>query len=178
MYDLSLISFRRLTSWDFQYMYKWLNSDFVREWYGKKNWTFKEIEEKYIPYINNEEPIESYLILYEHNPIGYIQTYKIHDYPDYARAVDIDENAAGLDLFIGEEEYIHKGLGKHIICRFLSDIVFSISDAVSCVLGPEPENKIAIKTYEKAGFKYIKTIQVEDELEYIMRIGKNQISEL
>ena len=177
MYDINLISFKKITIYDLEYMHKWLNNDFVIEWYSKKKWTLKEIEEKYLPYINNERPTQGYLILYDNTPIGYIQTYKIHDYPDYARFVDIDENASGLDVFIGEQEYFHKGLGKYIISRFLKEIVFSLSDSISCILGPEPKNKIAIKTYEKVGFKYIKTIQVEDEdePENIMRITKNEI---
>jgi aminoglycoside 6'-N-acetyltransferase len=80
-------------------------------------------------------------------------------------------------LFIGEQEYLHKGLGKNIISKFLEDIVFCLSDAESCIIGPEPKNEIAIRTYEKVGFKYVKTIQVddEDEPEYIMRIDRNDI---
>lgn len=174
MNNSDLINFRRLDICDLSYMYKWLNYDFIIEWYSKKKWTLKEIEEKYLPYINKEKPTQGYLILYNNTPIGYIQTYKIHDYQDYARFVDINENASGLDVFIGEQEYIHKGLGKYIISKFLKEIVFSLSDAVSCILGPEPKNIAAIKTYEKVGFKYVKTIQVddEDEPEYIMRISK------
>ncbi|MDP4145477.1 MAG: GNAT family N-acetyltransferase [Bacillota bacterium] len=180
MYDISLISFKRLSISDLGHLHKWLNCDYVTEWYSKKKWTMEEIQEKYIPYIKNEKPTRSYLILYNNVPIGYIQTYKINDYPDYASVVDVDENAAGLDLFIGEQKYFHKGLGKHIINKFLRNIVFSLSDVESCILGPEPQNIAAIKTYEKAGFKYIKTIQVEDEdePEYIMRIGKNEIAEI
>jgi RimJ/RimL family protein N-acetyltransferase len=174
MDDLNIINFRRLTINDLDYMYKWLNSDFVAEWYGKRTWTFKEVEKKYLPYINNEKPTQGYLIIYDNTPIGYIQTYKIHDYQDYAGFVDVDENAAGLDLFIGEWEYIHKGLGKYIISKFLKEIIFAKSDAVSCILGPEPKNIAAIITYEKVGFKYIKTMQVkdEDEPEYLMRISR------
>jgi aminoglycoside 6'-N-acetyltransferase len=161
-------------------MHKWLNYDHVIEWYGKKKWTFKEIEDKYLPYINKEMPTQGYLIFYNNVPIGYIQTYKIHDYPDYAKFVDIDENASGLDIFIGEYEYIHKGLGKHIVSKFLKEIIFKLSDSVSCILGPEPNNKVAIKTYENVGFKYVKTIQIqdEDEPENIMRITRSQIMQL
>ena len=179
MYNANLIDFRRLDIYDLENMHKWFNNDFVIEWFSKKKWTFKEIEEKYLPYINNEKPTQGYLILYDNTPIGYIQTYKIHDYQDYARFVDINENASGLDLFIGEQEFIHKGLGKDIIIKFLKEIVFSLSDSISCVLGPEPKNEIAIKTYKKVGFKYLKTIQIddEDEPEYIMRISKNEITQ-
>ena len=160
-------------------MHKWLNSDHVKEWYSKKPWTIKEIEEKYIPNILNEKPTQGYLILYDKTPIGYIQTYKIHDYPEYAVFVDINENASGLDLFIGEKEYHHKGLGMYIISKFLKEVIFKQSDSESCIIGPEPKNKVAIRTYEKVGFKYIKTIKSDgDELEYIMRLTNKEWSKL
>ena len=52
MYNASLFDFRRLDIYDLDYMHKWLNNDFVIEWFSKKKWTLKEIEEKYLPYIN------------------------------------------------------------------------------------------------------------------------------
>lgn len=178
MFDIGLVSFRRLNTNDLNYMYKWLNHGLAAEWYGKKQFTMEEIEEKYLPYINNEKPTQAYLILYNERPIGYIQTYRIQDYKEYAQAIDIDENASGLDLFIGEDDFIHKGLGKYIISKFLEEIVFALYDTVSCILGPEPDNIGAIKTYEKVGFRYLKTVRTEDGDEYIMRIGKEEFSQL
>lgn len=177
MFDTELIDFKRLAVSDLSYMHKWLNSDFVKEWYGKKNWTLTEVEDKYIPYINGVRPTQGYLITYDNTPIGFVQTYKIKDYPDYARCVDINENSSGLDIFIGEKDYIHKGLGKHIIRKFLKDIIFSLSDSECCIIGPEPQNVTAIKTYEKAGFRYVKTVEIdgEEEPEYIMRVAKEEI---
>ena len=176
VFDIGLINFRRLNVNDLDYMYKWLNHGYAAEWYGKKQFTMKEIEEKYLPYINNEKPTQAYLILYDDKPIGYIQTYRIQDYEDYAKAIDVDENASGLDLFIGEDDYIHKGLGKYIISKFLDEIVFASYDTESCILGPEPDNIAAIKTYEKVGFKHIKTVETEDGAEYIMRLGKDEFT--
>ncbi|WP_053366514.1 GNAT family N-acetyltransferase [Bacillus sp. FJAT-27245] len=173
-FDIELLNFRKLNSKDLDIMHKWLNNGFAAKWYGKKQMTIEDVKEKYLPYINNEKPTQSYIFSYENKPIGYIQTYKINDYPDYEKQVAIDENASGLDLFIGEDEFIHKGLGKYIIRKFLKEIVFSLSGAVSCILGPEPDNVIAIKTYEKVGFKYVKTIRTDDGEEYIMRIGKDE----
>ncbi len=107
-------------------------------------------------------------------PIGYIQTYLIKDYPEYSRHLELNEEAAGLDLFIGDINYIHKGLGAEIIKNFLADIVFTKPEIVSCVVGPEPKNIGAIKAYEKAGFRYLKTVRLPDETEpeYLMQINK------
>lgn len=113
--------------------------------------------EKYAPRITGQEPIAPFINLYEDNPIGYIQTYKIKDYPEYSRCVQMEDDAAGMDLFIGHPEYIHRGLGSHTMAKFLPEIVFGTSDAVSCIVGPELKNKGAIRAYEKVGFRYVKT---------------------
>jgi len=175
------ISFLELREIDFNLLYKWYNTDFVNKWYGKekREWTYKEIENKYIPYIQGQKPTDSYIILYNDIKIGYIQTYLIKNYPEYNALVKADDDSAGIDLFIGEKEYIHKGLGPIIIKEFLTNIVFQNKNIKSCVIGPEPKNIIAIKAYKKVGFKYIKKIKIpdENELEYIMEISRNEIDQ-
>lgn len=167
-----LLYFKELTRNDLKYMHKWLNQDFVMKWYNKRPYTMKQVETKYLPYINKERPTQGYLIYYENSPIGYVQTYKIHDYEDCAQCVGISEVAAGLDIFIGEEKFLHKGLGKLIIHKFLKDIIFHSSETVSCILGCEIDNLAAIKAYEKAGFTRVKIVETEGVTEYIMRIGR------
>ncbi|HEX3722640.1 MAG TPA: GNAT family N-acetyltransferase, partial [Nitrolancea sp.] len=114
---------------------------------------------------------------YAARPIGYIQIYLIEDYPDYAQFVGADEQAAGVDLFIGEIDCIHRGLGPVLLKRFLCDLVFVRPDVTSCVIGPAISNVIAIRAYEKAGFRYFKTASIpdEDEPEYLMRIGRDAV---
>lgn len=86
--------------------------------------------------------------------------------------------AAGLDLFIGEEAYVHRGLGAPTLTPFLREFTFIDPDVPSCVVLPEPENNIAIRAYEKAGFRHVKTIQVPGEptRRYAMRIGPRAAS--
>ena len=73
---------------------------------------------------------------------------------------------------------MHKGHGSHVMKAFLRDYVFSgkLFSADRCMIGPEPKNISAIRMYEKAGFRWIRTIQVpgEDEPEYIMTIEKEE----
>ncbi len=171
------IEFRRLREDDLGLLHEWLNQDFVARWYRVGDGSYEAIAAKYLPRIKGEEPTKCYLILVGDLPVGYIQTYRIGDYPEYGRYVDIAEDAAGIDLFIGHPDYIHRGLGKDIMREFLRRIVFGESNAESCVVGPEPANKGAIRAYEKAGFKYLKTIRVpdEEEPEYLMRITKGEV---
>ena len=170
----SLISFKTLEFKDIPLLYKWLNTDLVKEWYGKKDVSLAEVNEKYSKYITKEKPTDAYIIQIDGNDVGYIQTYMIKDYPDYDKYVQANEGSAGLDLYIGEPNYIHKSYGKYIISKFLNDIIFANPSVSDCILGPEPSNLVAIKTYSKVGFIYIKTIQVPDENtpEYLMQITR------
>lgn len=172
---LNNITFRKLNINDIKTMHKWLNKEFVHKWfYNDIDLTYDEVSQKYIPYINGVKPIHAFIIVFNNHDIGYIQTYKLDDYPDYAKAVDVNFDAAGMDLFIGEKEYLYKGYGEHIMKLFLAQYVFLLNKVSYCVIGPEPNNKSAIRAYEKTGFKYLKTIQLEDEPEpeYLMFIDK------
>ncbi len=174
MNDGERICFEELGESDLELMKKWLNTGFVRRWYGKKKWSNQEVAEEYMPMITKKEPTNGFVIQLGQIPIGYIQTYLIRDYPDYNKYVEAGTHVAGMDLFIGEKDFVHKGLGVHILVKFLEEVVFKNKLVECCIVGPEPKNLIAIKVYENAGFKYLKTIQIpeEEEPEYLMEIKR------
>ena len=171
------INFRNLQISDLHLMHKWLNTDFVSQWYGPKSYSYEKVFKKYSAKISAENLSNPFLILYARTPIGYIQSYRISDYPDYNKYVQADEKTAGIDLFIGEEDYLHKGFGTAILTKFVAEIISSDNSIVSCIIGPEPKNKAAIICYEKVGFRYFKTIHIagEKEPEYLMRINKGNL---
>lgn len=168
------IQFRSLEVKDISQLHAWLNTDFVIEWYGKKSMTIDDVKEHYTPYIMGKKPTQAYISMINDIDVGYIQTYFICDYPDYNEYVNTDDHAAGVDLFIGHKDYIHKGYGTFIMKEFLRNHVFTNSVVDKCIIGPEPKNLVAIKMYEKSGFKWYKNIQIpdEDEPEYLMLLLK------
>ncbi len=172
------ISFRGLRASDLDLMHRWLNAPHVRRWWYAEGTSHAEIEDQYLPAIEGREATRPFVILHENKPIGYIQSYLTSDDAEYASLVDV-ENSAGVDLFIGEAEYLHRGLGRHVIRNFLSEHVFSDPETEVCVIGPEPKNTAAIRAYEKAGFHYFKTIQVlsEPEPEYLMKLARAEFEE-
>ena len=101
----------------------------------------------------------------------------IEDHSQYNTYVQAEDGDAGLDLFIGERTYMNRGLGTIILKEFMKRIVFSSDQTSSCIVGPEPNNKRAIRVYEKAGFHYLKTIKIpgEQEPEYRMKIRREEI---
>ena len=163
-----------------QQMCEWYHNDLVSKWFkiGEMLPTVEEVTEKYIPYISGEKPTQAYIILIDCVDVGYIQKYFISDYPDFNEYVQTDDNAVGIDLFIGHRDYIYKGYGKYIIIEFLKNYVFSEARSDKCIIGPEPKNISAIKAYEKAGFKWYKNIQIpsENEPEYLMVLNKSEFN--
>lgn len=171
------ITFRQLQESDLPQMHRWLATDHVSQWYPIDDIARPPLDlvrGHYLPMIRREQPTEGYVILLGDAEIGFIQTYFIRDHPQYAEAVQVGEGAAGVDLFIGEADAVHRGLGPHVLRRFLRDVLFGEMSAAECIIGPQPQNVAAICAYEKAGFKHLKTVQVPgspgDGYEYLMRI--------
>ena len=170
------ITFERLGMADLPLMHRWLNTPHVRRWWADEPRTLDEIARHYGARISGEDPTNPFLVLLDDTPIGYIQSYRIADHPDYAEHVLApgDEEAAGIDLFIGEPNLVGRGLGPRLIRQFLRDVVFGASDATCCLIGPATDNAAAIRAYEKAGFCWVRTVAVpgEPSPEYLMRLAR------
>ncbi len=173
------IAFRRLAEADLPLMHRWLSNDHVAEWYPIDDISSPPLElvrRHYLPMIGGDEPTHGFVISLNGNPAGFIQAYMIDDHPDYSRAVQAGPGAAGVDLFIGEKDSVHRGLGPRILDSFLKQVVFGHLRATACIIGPQPGNRAAIRAYEKAGFKHLKTVYVPtspgDGQEYLMVMEK------
>jgi hypothetical protein len=107
-----------------------------------------------------------------------IQSYDLEKEREEKSLFEVAGKCTGIDLFIGEADYVHKGLGSGIIRVFLKDIVFSNPLVECAVIDPQVENKAAIKAYEKAGFHYLRTVWYEaDQVnEAILTISRDEIS--
>jgi aminoglycoside 6'-N-acetyltransferase len=92
-----------------------------------------------------------------------IQACNMDDDPQEKATFGLEDGCVGIDLCIGEENFLHKGLGSIIIRQFLKEIMFSSKHVAACIADPQVENTIAIKCYQKAGFKYSKTVWYEPD---------------
>ena len=122
--------------------------------------------------MRGEDPTELFLIQLDGRPIGQLQSYLIDDHPEYAAMVALDRPAFGMDLFIGEPDLVGKGHGPALIRAFLHGVAFPRYRVDLCVIGPTRSNAAAIRAYEKAGFRFLKTYLEPDSREqehYLMR---------
>lgn len=174
MHDPALIAFRPLCMDDLPRVSGWLAAGPARRWFARRDMTYEEVADHFGPIIRGERPTLGYIVIYAGEPAGYVQTYRLRDHPRYWRALQVEPGAAGLDLFIGREDLLYRGLGAAVARRFLREVVFGATDASTCVVGPDPQNRAAIRAYEKAGFRYLKTVRIpdEDSLEYVMQADR------
>ena len=108
MTNAGAITFRSLMTEDLPLMHAWINTPHVAEWWDPMP-TLDDVARKYGGRIAGQEPTRSFVIECDERPIGYIQTYRIADYPEYAKQLDVRENAAGVDLFIGDATRVGRG---------------------------------------------------------------------
>ena len=169
------ISFRRIQMDDLPLLQSWLNESHVHEWYDKdEKQTFTHVSKEYTPKITGEEPTKGYIVLYKNQPVAYIQSYRAGAWPEFSQRTGYGASDAGIDLFVGDPNLIGKGFGTMMITKFLQEIIFTDPTIKKCFIDPEPNNKRAIRAYEKAGFTYVKTVQMPDEPDpsYLMEINK------
>ena len=159
-----MITFTPLQNQHLPLLLRWLETPHVKAWWDQDvAWTPELIKEKYGTYIEGyklesgvRKPIHAFIISFDDQPIGYIQYYNAYDFPRDPPLEGLSDSLAAFDIFIGDENYMGKGLGPIIIKQFLRDYIDPNYKA--CFVDTEIANSNAFKAYEKAGFKYIKTI--------------------
>jgi len=119
---------------------------------------------KVLPNITGEKPVHSFIVYACNTPIGYIQYYRLIDFPwpDQSLLDEIINQGAGMDIFIGDVNYLGKGYGKKIINDFLNEIVWPLFNY--CVVDPDVKNNVSLQCCEKLGFKKHKIIKTENAL--------------
>ncbi len=125
--------------------------------------------------LGGEDPTDMYVIELDRRPIGVVQSYRIDDHPEYAAQLELGRPAVGIDLFIGEPGLVGRGHGPALIRAFLRDVAFPRYGVDMCVIGPTVSNVAAIRAYEKAGFRFLKTYLEPDSREqehYLMELTR------
>jgi aminoglycoside 6'-N-acetyltransferase len=152
----SPIRFRPLALSDLPNIQRWLSDPDVAAWWREADLSLEAMIGKYAPIIDGSDPVTAFVIVIEGQDIGYIQAYVLRDHPAYLRQVDVDPDAVGIDLFIGEAEFRGRGWGSPIVREFLDRIVFGDMAAGLAMIAPEPANARAIRVYERVGFIWLK----------------------
>ena len=138
---------------DYKLLHKWYHNPNVYKYFEQRIPTYKEIVNKYKKRTMLDSVTPVYMIEYNNIPIGIIQYTKLTD--ETRKLYDVHEEGYEIDIFIGEDEYYHKGIGTLAI----KELISRLKDNNLFVMVPEIDNTNAIKCYEKVGFKKHKDIK-------------------
>jgi RimJ/RimL family protein N-acetyltransferase len=166
------ITFRPITVADIPTLHRWRNLPHVSRWWHPSNPSLQLANEEYRHYLQPGSGVDAYITLLDGREMGYIQMWWVRHYPDYKPYVPVTDDMVGVDVFIGEPDYLHRGVGPRIMRRFLCDYVFSHPHVPAAIIDPLPENAAAIRAYEKAGFKHEKTFTHDGAGVYFMRLPR------
>ena len=147
---------------NYELMHRWCSQEFIYEWFEQRILSLEEIKHKYKTKLNLMEQ-NLFFIHYNGERIGYVQIYKYKNemYGDLSNYKNIYE----LDLFIGEEEYLSKGIGT-VILNYITEYIYDKYSADCIVLRPFKRNIRAIKCYLKCNYVII------DEYDGIDSLGR------
>jgi GNAT superfamily N-acetyltransferase len=149
--DTRPIGWRKLHPGDLDGLARWLATGEVARWYAHGEAVDEAaVREAYFP--DPPDVTRRYAITYDGRAIGYAQIYLHRDEQAYWGWLGMAE-AAGVDLFIGEPDFQHRGLGTAFLQRFVPEEVLRIPGVTACLIDPQPANAAAIRCYEKAGFR-------------------------
>lgn len=167
------IGFRPLTRGDLPRLFDWAHREHVKRWWYPED-ELGAFAAEYIDAIEGRDPTDVYVIERDGRAIGAIQTYVVAAHPEWEALVQVGAGVAGVDLFIGEEDEIGRGLGPEILRAFVRDVVFAQRDVHACVAGVEPANERSLRAFEKAGFRPVSEYVEEGRPHLLLRVERRR----
>ena len=161
-----MLSFRPLMSTDFPTLLAWLSTDHIKQWWDDGDDTLEKVAQHYG---SSETDVHRFVLIKSSQersiPIGYFQYYFV------------SSEVVGIDQFIGKIEDIDKGIGTKAVRLFIKHIVLKHRPRM-VILDPHPNNRRAIRCYEKVGFAHYSTKTTKDgKRAYWMRLNCRAFSE-
>ncbi len=156
------VGFRPLTTADLPALIGWQRAPHVVRWLPERP-DLAAAERKYGPRIAGESPVRVHVAVVDGAAVGFLQHYRIGDYPDYAAATRLPE-AVGIDYVIGDPGLTGRGLGPQLIWSYLRDVALPAHPTARlAVASPDVANNRSIRALEKAGFAQAGEITVPGE---------------
>jgi len=159
MSKIELIDFKD-TDDIYKLIYKWCSEKFIYEWFEQRVLSYDEIVAKYRKKLLDGKQ-KLFLISYDEKLIGFVQIYRYSDlvFDELKKYKNIYE----YDIFIGEKDYLYKGIGKEAI-SIINEFIYDNYLADCIILRPFKRNISAIKCYQKCGFRLVKEYDGKDTI--------------
>ncbi len=141
------IDFRPVEESDFEMLLGWLSQAHVRKWWGEPQEGVRKISDHVC-----DPAVAPLLVELEGEPFGYIQLCDLDAERDTEPALrGQPDRTVGLDQFIGPEAMTGRGLGPRFMRLAIADAFEA--GAARVLVDPHPDNRNAVRAYEKIGFR-------------------------
>lgn len=160
-----MIEFTPLTEDHLPLLEEWLGREHVARWWRDP---IPQALAECRAGIEGRVPTDYYLIVVDERPAGMLQTYLASDYPEWEKVVRVGPGVAGVDIMIGDDELIGRGVGPKILDAFVRDVV-SASSVVATV---EETNRRSWRAFEKAGFRHVRDVEENGLPHRLMRLDR------
>lgn len=134
--------FRPVTPADLPLLARWRSLPHVIRWWGPP-----EVEPEAEKL--GDPRIAMWIVSHGGRPFAYAQDYSPHDWAPHPFA-HLPAGARGIDQYIGEPGMLGRGHGATFVRRHCERLFAAGAPAVGT--DPHPDNRRAIRAYEKAGF--------------------------
>lgn len=141
-----------MTGDDLPMIVEWRSRPEVHEWYAGRPVTEDEIRKRHL---ESTDPVTRCIVHFEGEPIGLLQFYEYIEKWKPAIGLSPDEEAWGLDLYLGEVHLHGRGIGTRLV-RGVAERLISDHGATRVLIDPHIGNTAAVRSYEKAGFRKIR----------------------
>ena len=153
-----------MTEQDLPLLHEWLQRPHIVEWWGgeaERPKTLAETRARYLPRLLAEERVTPYIAMQGDAAIGYAQSYVALGSGDGWWEDETDPGVRGIDQSLADPALLGRGLGTQLV-RALVERLFADPAVSRIQTDPSPANLRAIRCYEKAGFRRLRTIVTPD----------------
>lgn len=147
---------------DLPLLASWLENEHVARWWRREDTSLAALEAYYGQAIDGTDPTVLYLVLADAVPVGFVETYRHADHPDWDRTVGIP-GVAGIDYLIGEAERCGKGLGTAVIAALCERVFALFPDVDGIVSAPQAANIASRRVLEKNGFRLLGVRELDSD---------------
>jgi RimJ/RimL family protein N-acetyltransferase len=137
--------------------------------------SLEEAKAEYLPRVEDESPVSPYIGFRNGEPVSYIQSYVAVETEDGWWPGQHDPGVLGIDLFLADGESLGQGLGTRLIAAFVERL-FEDPLVWRIQVDPAPDNRRAIRCYEKAGFSEVARTTTPDGPAVMMYLDRDSWS--
>ena len=137
---------RSMTAADLPLLALWLQGPECVRWWGDPAEQLASKTE------DLDEPLmDQQIALFGSDPVGYLQSYPVHAWPEGApNLIDQPEGALAIDCFVAPH-LIGQGHGSAMVRLYARTLLAKGAPAV--LIDPDPSNERAVRAYRRAGFR-------------------------